>query len=291
MPCYHPLPAWRKRELGESGKLAITFTRTDSFDFLPMEVPCGTCIGCRLDRARQWALRCMHEAKCHEQNAFVTLTYDDSSLPSNGSLVPERFVLFMKRLRFSRYPGLRFFHCGEYGDKTDRPHHHALLFNCEFPDRVHFKGSAGSEFELWSSDELQRLWGYGHCSIGEVTAASAGYVARYTLKKSFSPGFYKDRIPPYLTMSRRPGLGSEFAKQHYKSWFYHDSVVVDGVELKPGRYYDSLCEKWAPRLLARAKRKRRQAANLSPDNTGARLIVREEVKRSAISTLIRPLED
>jgi len=148
----------------------------------------------------------MHEASLHERNCFITLTYDDAHLPVGGSLVPEHFVLFMKRLRFKYGDGIRFFHCGEYGERLGRPHHHCLLFNHDFSDKVVLRGSGVSQ--LFSSVELDGLWPYGFSSIGTCTFQSAGYIARYTLKKVKGPGavyHYKGRVPEYLTMSRRPG--------------------------------------------------------------------------------------
>ena len=290
MPCYHPLPAWYSRTVNPSGKRGITFSMNDGFKDKPLEVPCGTCIGCKLERARQWSVRCMHEVKLWPDSCFVTLTYDDSSLPTNYSLVPERFVLFMKRLRKAKGPGVRFFHCGEYGDVTDRPHHHALLFNCAFPDRVFHSGGSDGSPRLYTSERLDSLWGYGHCTIGEANFESAGYIARYTLKKVVGSGadlYYNGRVPEYLTMSRRPGIGSAWAKLHRSDWYPSDSVVVNGVKTRPPRYYDGICEKLSPSVLRRVKARRRIEAAEDPDSTGSRLIVREAVKRSAVSTLSR----
>ena len=74
MPCYHPLQGWRKQGGG------ITFNLRDGFVDRPVTVSCGQCIGCRLERSRQWAIRCMHEASLHESNCFVTLTYSDDGI-------------------------------------------------------------------------------------------------------------------------------------------------------------------------------------------------------------------
>ncbi|WNK14368.1 MAG: replication initiator protein [Microvirus sp.] len=288
MPCYHPLPAWLSQEVNESGKRGIVFRMTEGFIDKPVELPCGTCVGCRLERAREWAVRCMHESKLYASNAFVTLTYDDENLPKNGSLVPERFVLFMKRMRYY-YSGIRFFHCGEYGDRTERPHHHALLFNCELPDGV-FLSTGESGERLYRSDFLERAWGHGNVSFGAVTFESAGYVARYSMKKLRGAAglrYYGDRVPPYGTMSRRPGIGHDWALRFMPDWYRDDALIVNGVESKPPRYYDSLYEKFAPEAMRRVKAARVRAALDSPDNSGRRLVVREAVKSSAIALLER----
>ena len=117
MPCYYPLQGWRSKELTKNGKRAIVFDRKKGYVDQPLEVPCGQCIGCRLDRSRDWALRCIHEAQLHEDNSYITLTYDDDNLPANASLDKSDFQKFMKRLRKSLGDKkVRFFHCGEYGE-------------------------------------------------------------------------------------------------------------------------------------------------------------------------------
>lgn len=288
MPCYHPIPGWYAVKRNESGKRSIVFSTVDGYKDKPLQVPCGTCVGCKLERARQWALRCMHEAKMHEETCFITLTYNDENLPPNGSLVPEHFVNFMKRLRFKYGEGIRFFHCGEYGERLGRPHHHAILFGLDFPDkRSH---SASGDNILYTSESLDKLWGYGFCSIGACTFESAGYVARYTLKKVVGPGaaaHYGGRVPEYLTMSRRPGIGRSFVDKFGAEIYRSDSVIVNGAECKPPRYYDNVAEKARPTVLKRVKARRRAAAAASPDNTGKRLIVREVVKQAAITSLRR----
>ncbi len=131
MACYYPLRAWRGP--GRTGALSIAWTRQGS-SHVELQLPCGQCIGCRLERSRQWAVRCMHEASLYSFNSFVTLSYSPECLPSLDSLCVRDFQLFMKRLR-KQFSKVRFFHCGEYGDDTRRPHYHALLFNLHFDDR------------------------------------------------------------------------------------------------------------------------------------------------------------
>ncbi len=290
MPCYHPLPAWYSKTVNESGKRGITFSLSEGFADKPLALPCGTCIGCRLERARQWAVRCEHESKLYVDNCFITCTYDDEHLPKNGSLDPRHWVLFMKRLRKHFEPiKIRFFHCGEYGDVTARPHHHSILFNLDFPDRVYLKiGQGGSR--LYKSELLNKLWGYGQCTIGDCTFESAGYIARYSMKKlhgQFVINSYHGLYPEYLTMSRKPGIGYEFFVKHSDVWYEQDFLVVNGVKCRPPRYYDNLCEKFSPTLLEGIKRKRRREAADDPDSTGSRLIVREAVKEGAVQSLTR----
>lgn len=292
MACYHPVPAWYSKKVNETGKRGIVFNLSDGFVDKPLQVPCGTCVGCKLERARQWAVRCMHEAKCHENNLFVTLTYDDKNLKLTKeglpTLYPDDWVQFMYRLREAAGPGIRFFQCGEYGDDTQRPHHHALLFDIDFDDRVRHGSSGGKT--VYVSRMLESLWRQGQCTIGDVTFESAGYVARYAMKKVVGPaadGYYRGRVQEYLTMSRRPGIGRAWFDKYHRDWYPRDEMVVNGKPCRPPRYYDTLMESSHPRAMRYVKRRRVKMAESSPDNTGRRLIVREEVKTAAVSTLAR----
>jgi hypothetical protein len=234
----------------------------------------------------------MHEASLYEHNCFITLTYDDENLPPGGSLVPEHFVNFMKRLRFHHGDGIRFFHCGEYGSKLGRPHHHALLFNHDFSDRKRI--SSGGKHSLFSSRSLADLWPHGFSSVGNASFQSAGYIARYTLKKVNGPRaveWYKGRIPEYLTMSRRPGIGRAWIEKYFRDVYPNDSVVVNGSLSKPPRFYDDVAAKSIPYLVEAVKIRRRGLGSVNPNGTGKRLLVREVVKQSAIATLSRTLED
>ena len=131
MPCFCPLEGWRSKDRSSTGKRKIVFNPRDALRDMPVTVPCGQCIGCRLERSRQWAVRCIHEASLHEDNCFITLTYDDAHLPTDLSLNVSHFQKFMKRLRKRFGEGIRFFHCGEYGENFGRPHYHACLFTSD----------------------------------------------------------------------------------------------------------------------------------------------------------------
>lgn len=291
MPCYHPLPAWYAKRLNESGKRGVTFRLSDGWSSHPVELPCGRCVGCRLERSREWAVRCVHESKAWDVSSFVTLTYSDEQLPDRGSLRPRDFVLFMKRLR-KEVPGVRFFQCGEYGEKLSRPHHHAILFNCGFSDRVLLREKFG--VRLYRSAQLERLWPFGISSVGDATFESAAYVARYAMKKVTGPGaaeHYQGRVPEYLTMSRRPGIGRGFIEKFRGDVYPWDEVISRGHRMKPPRYYDKVLEDLAPSVLRGVKSRRREAAAIDPDKSGKRLVVREAVKEAAVKNLARVLED
>lgn len=121
MPCYHPIEGWKSRVPTANGKFGITFKRELSNGQV-MTVSCGSCIGCRLERSRQWALRCVHEASLHTENCFITLTYSPQFLPDGQTLVKSDFQKFMKRLR-KRFPERRIrdytlVHIGQFDDET-----------------------------------------------------------------------------------------------------------------------------------------------------------------------------
>lgn len=218
----------------------------------------------------------MHESECHDRNVFVTLTYDEDHLPSDGSLDREAFPLFMKRLRKSIEPAkVRYFHCGEYGDSGGRPHYHALLFGYDAPDKRRVARS--SEYPYWTSVELERLWGNGRCILGNVSFQSAAYVARYVTKKitgAAAEAHYKGRVPEYATMSRRPGIGRGWFEQFAHGVYPKDAVVARGFEQRPPRYYDEQLGREAPEELFLVKRARAEALVLS-EQVEDRLRVRE----------------
>lgn len=174
--------------------------------------PCGQCIACRLNKVRDWTIRLMHENRFHEHSVFLTLTYDEAHLPSDGSVHKEDVQNFMKRLR-NHKKDIRFFACGEYGEKYSRPHYHLIIFGLSMNDPL-FKGKV---YDRKSKGYylLSPLWKNGNMYIGDVTYSSCRYVASYVNKKQFGKkgkDFYeKNKIEPEFTlMSRRPGIGTEF---------------------------------------------------------------------------------
>lgn len=247
MACFHPISAWQT----DGGD--IIFVERGRIK-RPLFLPCGQCIGCRLKRSREWAVRCVHESQLHDHSVFVTLTYDDDSLPTDMGLHYRHFQLFMKRLRKLK-PHVRFYMCGEYGDTYLRPHYHACLFNCFFDDRVIFS-NLSSGFSIYTSAVLSGLWPYGFSSIGDLTFESAAYVARYCMKKvtgraadshyervDWATGEIINVEPEFSRMSLKPGIGADWFKRYRSEVYPRDFVVVRGMKLPPPRYYDKLLEK------------------------------------------------
>lgn len=274
MPCYHPLHAFKGKS-EDKQKTLIVFTRPKSWKGERVDIPCGQCKGCRLERARQWAVRCVHEASMYEDNCFITLTYDDAHLPKNGSLCLRDFQLFMKRLRKRFGSGIKFYHCGEYGNEFSRPHYHALLFNHDFPDKEKFRFKNGNW--IYTSNELSKLWDKGFSTVAQVSFDSAQYVAKYSMKKvtgKKADDYYGNMVPEYATMSRNKGIGKKWFDSYRGDVYPLDRVVINGINTRPPRYYDGLLGKDDPSTLSLLKIEReKKNERIVKDYEGGKEIV------------------
>lgn len=267
-------------------------------------------MGCRLAKAGEWAMRIQHEAKLHDANSFVTLTYNDLFLPDTYSVSVKALQLFMKRLRKALgNERVRFFGCGEYGEENLRPHYHVMIFGYDFPDKKPWR-KTGSGHLTYISEELAKIWPFGHHEIGNVQIESAGYVARYCMKKitGKEAAAHYNRIhpltgeqvqvsPEFITMSRRPGLGEGWFTRYATDAFPSDFVIVDGQKKQPPRYYMKLLkrqegdDKLAPRIQTKVSTGRKANARArAHDNTPERLAVREEVTRLRVQRLRREMD-
>lgn len=189
MPCLFPITGFRAKATNPSGKRSVVFSRDAGFADQPIEVPCGRCRGCRLEKSMTWSLRCIHEAKMHKENCFITLTFNPENEPHDGSIRKRHMQNFMKELR-AAYPDkrIRFFGCGEYGEKPDkayitklgRPHYHIILFGHDFDDKQLFKQG---DYPIYTSSKLDSLWRKGFTTVAACTQETAAYTARYVCKK------------------------------------------------------------------------------------------------------------
>jgi len=302
-----------------------------------MEVACGQCLACRLDRTLMWAMRIVHESTLHQDhygNCFITLTYRERCnankkqikngyyVPSDYSLDKTHFQKFIKRLRKYHKQKIRYFHCGEYGDETLRPHYHAALFNCSFPDQKIYRSDEG--INTYASALLQELWPYGFSTIGELNFDTASYIAGYILKKvtgskaadeylrsdQYGVAFWVSS--PYVTMSlghrceehrglpKRPGeckkcsggIGADFYEKYKTDMYPSDETPVPGkgVVRKVPRYYDKILKEENPDLLAMVKELRAEfVANHREDFTPERLMDKYNVARAKQRTKTRAL--
>jgi hypothetical protein len=298
MPCYHPLTAY------QCADGSIVFQERRWFNTVKtLSLPCGQCIGCRLERSRQWAMRCMHEAQLHENNCFITLTYDNTHLPSDGSLHYQDFQRFIKRLR-KKFGNtrIRYYMAGEYGENFGRPHFHACIFGHDFHDKKLWKRSPSGSM-LYRSEDLELLWPFGYSSIGDVNFESAAYVARYIMKKvtgnnakqhytetDQETGEITTRKPEFNKMSLKPGIGYDWYKQYKNDVYPHDYVIIKGKKVKPPKFYDKKYKSDYPYEFDEILYKREINGKLnSEDNTLERLIVKEIVQEAKLQKLKRTL--
>ncbi|UPW40988.1 replication initiator protein [Sigmofec virus UA08Rod_5894] len=263
-----------------------------------LQIPCGQCEACRLQKSRDWANRCMLELEYHTSSYFVTLTYDDDHVPTRfyadpadgevsgevQTLVKKDFQDFLKRLR-KRFKDqkIRYYACGEYGPATWRPHFHAILFGLQLDDlQVYERDTRG--YTYYTSQSLSDVWSIyrrggqsgsgsgsyeslGRVVVGQVTWETCAYTARYILKKLTGPyaKFYEDfnLEPPFTLMSTNPGLARQWYDDHPDVMDYEYISIktpTGGRKFRPPRYYDRLFDVDDPEASAVKKELRRKMA-------------------------------
>lgn len=246
----------------------------------------------------------MHEASLHEQNCFITLTYDNDHCPSDRSLNYGDFQRFMKRFR-KKFKGstIRFYMAGEYGEKFERPHFHACIFGFNFPDLTLWKRTPSGAL-IYRSKSLEDLWPFGYSSVGDVTFESAAYVARYVMKKrtgkgvgdhyettDMETGEIKDRVPEFNRMSLKPGIGADWLKRFHTDVYPHDRVIVNGREARPPKFYDKKFAEQFPEEFEQLQFQRFvDAVDRFEDNTDERLAVKEQCTIARTRQLSRAIE-
>lgn len=273
MACYSPLKGYA---IGKTinGKTDYHITSYDTIMYdcdgnirEYVEIPCGRCIGCRLQYSRMWADRCLAESTLHDDSYFVTLTYDDYNIPKSNydidketgevktscTLVKRDFQLFMKRLRknYKYDNNLRFYMAGEYGSQTARPHYHAIIYGLKLDDLKLYKRTPLG-FNLYNSEFVNECWQHkGHVVIAEVTWETCAYTARYIMKKqtgSKAEEVYEryNIIPPFTLMSRRPGIAKEFYEQNKERLIKFGEVDIStkkgGKKIKSVKYFNKFLE-------------------------------------------------
>ena len=223
MSCNRPIICYYADKLNESGKRPLVFNSKNRYRggdpryVNHVEISCGKCHGCRADTALMWSIRGYHESTLHDQNCFVTLTYDDDHLPSDGKIDKSHLQKFFKRIR--KTTKIRYLACGEYGSHTRRPHFHAIIFGRDWLD-----GSQMVTDKLYTHPHLVETWGHGLVSVAPVTMASICYVRGYVNKKI-------DDTDTFNLMSRRPGIGHRWLD------LYSDDISRTGLVSIEGKQY------------------------------------------------------
>lgn len=303
MSCLCPLDAWPAAPGSDDRRPVFSPTRSYQ-GAKAFSLPCGQCVGCRLDKRESWAVRILHEASLYDANCFVTWTYADEFLPADGSLSIAEVQKAFKRLRHE-VGSCRNVTCGEYGSLNARPHYHSILFGHDFrSERYPWKRSEVGV--LFRVPTLEKVWPYGHVLVGEVTRESAGYVAGYVRKKlngERGAEALKRRVvdpatgevrewkvaPEFFIMSRRPGIGAGWFERFKCDAFPSDFLIVDGKKVSVPRYYlAKLAELERAAIVAERKRK---ALKHADNNRDSRLLVRNEVGELKARRLVRSLDE
>lgn len=294
MACTSPKRAWKYGQT-ENGKTNLVFKRPEYSNAEEIQIPCGKCISCKLAYSREWATRCVHEAQTSLISSFLTLTYDEQNLPPDGSVSKTELKLFIKNLRrqlqYHYNAKIKFFACGEYGSKRDRPHYHVIVFGWDFPDKTYWS-KTDSGCINYRSKFLEKIWTKGISTVGEVTYQSAAYVARYTLKKTKTKHGYEHVdtetgqiiAPEFVTMSN--GIGSEWW-QKYKTDTDKDYLNVNYQKQKIPRYYDKKLEEIDPEKLIEQKNRRALKAKEHHENETKSLRKSKNIVKLKQSTMLQ----
>lgn len=201
-----------------------------------LNVGCGRCLWCRIQRRREWTLRLIFESELHKDKWFLTLTYDDTNNP--GTLIKKDLQLFMKRLRKRlNEKKIRYYAVGEYGENTARPHYHAILFNCDEADlEIRTEQLPGGKTRLISG-LCEKIWPVGYNVMGSVTIESIQYVAGYVHKKLYGKDKYPEGItPPFALMSKLIGY-NYFISERFHNVQKNGTIKLRGKDVNVPRSY------------------------------------------------------
>lgn len=293
-------------------------------------IPCGKCIGCRLDYSAEWANRGYCEAKMHENNYFVTLTYDpdhihiDEYLEDregftwvnegdwNGNLYPKELTQFIKSLRQKMKrdygdDGIRFMACGEYGSKGARPHYHIIFFGLNLPAETFFEPQIINKNIYYRNKIIEDIWTKGFSNVGEANWNTISYVARYITKKINGEGSEQlyaanGKIKEFMRVSRMPGIGEPYYQKHKDEIYKNGYITIKNLEgthkVTPPTYFDDLFKKEHPGEFLKIQRERRQRAEnknrLKAEQTSLflkdQLEIEERSKETNNIALVRMME-
>lgn len=219
-------------------------------------IPCGQCLECRLNKARDKANQMMLEKSLYDENKcwFITLTYNDEHLRTHTtrnmetgeeiegvSLYKRDVQLFIKRLRKhykSKYnnDGIRYVLVGEYGSQTNRPHYHMIIYNLDLDmTKLKFYKHNEQGQTIWTHKELQSLWSedgheIGFLTVGRVDWESCCYVARYMMKKQYGKNSWiygaQGKIPEFVNQSLKPAIGRGYLLEHKQNLYITQTIPI-----------------------------------------------------------------
>lgn len=244
--------------LKENGFVPRTYHKGCYIDFI--QIPCGKCIGCRIDYSRSWADRMTYHSFGKEESSwFITLTYDDIHIEQlehsiNYDLYALNFddmTAFIKKLRNKfRDCEIDYFYSGEYGDNSFRPHFHMIIYNLPLDD-LEFWKLDNFGCPIYTSELIHSLWTKGICSISSFAWLNAAYTASYVEKKRDGRALVEytavGLTPEACRMSRRPGLAYDYYLENYESIWKNNGLNVSRSVNSSGhlgipRYFRKLAE-------------------------------------------------
>lgn len=244
MRCIRPI----KASFDRNGDITYSSRHRDPA-IVPFEFECRKCLPCRLNTAREKAIRCWHEAKEVENSIFLTLTYDDEHLESSR-LIYSHVQTFIKDLRdrigYQPEDRISVMTTGEYGEQTKRPHWHLLIFNY-WPSDFKLIRTTPRGDQVWTSNSLSQIWGKGFIEFGDVTIDSANYVARYAAKKLVHGRDQDHSFHPIHKTSSRNAIGRRWIEKWWKQTFDHGYIILpNGSKAGIPRYYTDWLKKNFP---------------------------------------------
>ena len=297
MPCTTPLQGYKTFGGAITFKLSEAMSVSKSGSPVKLDVPCGQCMHCRLEKARQWAVRMSLEEQLHDESIFLTLTYDNKHYPPNGGLVKSDVQNFVRRLKEKVAPKkIKYYFVGEYGDQTNRPHYHAIIYGYEPAANTIEQISNENGMPLYSSTELTKLWSkrkgtdpIGYAVYGHVNWDTCSYVARYVTKKiNDSPEAntnvdnearfkYRGNIQEFALSSRNPAIGKEWLDKYYDETVRDDYIVLNGKKMLPPKYFDDQIRKKDEEVYNKIKKNRKtNLIELTPE----RAVNMEKIEKS-----------
>lgn len=275
MACEEPRRAYQRSD-GGALRFSLPNPNESAHTWRGIQIPCGTCILCRNEQARQQAIRIAHEATLWPTSSFLTMSYADEHLPRYNSLNYDHLEKFWKRLR-KHLGELRYYAVGEYGDISLRPHYHACLFGHDFTENSVILTE--TPHRTWVNEKLTRMWGYGRVVIGQLNYQTARYTASYVTKKLRAKQRYVrvDEATGELIELEQPAarMSRNLGKEWWTQWGHqvadHDYVIINANKHKPPKAYDRWLGEVNENKLKAIKQARQQhAQHLTPEQTRAR---------------------
>lgn len=223
-------------------------------------IPCGKCLGCKMDYAKEKAKRLELESRYTLGNWFITLTYDDEHLPHNGripTLHKNDLQKFIKRLRrYNEYNydfKIKYLASGEYGGKTKRPHYHIIALNCQIPDLAPLM--IKNDTPYYTSKKMSHMWNMGQIMIARANTSTNYYTAGYCEKKAVKEENYTLKEPEFIMQSRN--LGKQYYEDNKSVIFDGNKAIIGGVAMNYPKYYTKLA-KQNEELIEKLENKKQQ---------------------------------